>query len=486
MFYRGRPASKKFGDYYSISVLAQSNFGIVYKGKHSITNRNVAIKVLHAHINSSHERERFFNEAKILDRLEHPYILKLLHVGIEQDEDLPYLITEYAPKGSLRDRLRQPLSLDESLLILSQIGEALTYAHHNGIVHRDIKPENILFGADGKVRLADFGISIIIEKTTKADASGTPGYMAPEQGSNVATKRNDQYSLAVVARELFTGHRPSQLIDPPISLSQLPFNIEQAIQKATSRNYEDRYEDIQTFMAVLLKSKEQWYLEGSAAYKAGQYEEAVFDFEQAIKFDPNYDDAYNDKGRALWILKRYEDAYLAFDKAIQINPHMDAYYYNIGMCLRRLSNEKALEGFAEAIKLRPTYHEAYYEQGNTLVALNRYQEALVAYEKASELEPEKEDYQRSKDEVIYHLRKTGEIQPTFIGYIAGLLAIKNFTYLFVALFLIILILVFIYSMYMTLISYILNMLGDIVVSTFFAMSIAWLIYFVYRKVRSKL
>src|SRR5229473_1201966 len=108
MFNSRRYIGKKFGNYYSFDRLAQSNFSIVCKGRQTITNREVAIKILQAHLNSPQERDRFFNEAKILDSLEHPYILNILDVGIQEDEDLPYLITEYAPYGSLRPRLQQP------------------------------------------------------------------------------------------------------------------------------------------------------------------------------------------------------------------------------------------------------------------------------------------------------------------------------------------------------------------------------------------
>src|SRR5438067_2781555 len=156
---------KQIGNYRVISKLASGAFGSVYLGKHAIFIKRpvVAIKLLHAYLDSQEERDRFLQEAEWLEMLQHQHILPIIDAGFH--EGFPYMVTEYAPNGSLRDRLRRqsgkPLPEQEAISILSQIGEALHHAHEQHIIHRDLKPENILFNAKGVIVLADFGIATV-------------------------------------------------------------------------------------------------------------------------------------------------------------------------------------------------------------------------------------------------------------------------------------------------------------------------------------
>src|SRR5438874_10619602 len=134
------------GNYRIIAEIGSGSSGKVYQGKHIIlTERIVAIKLLHSYLRSPAECERFVEEARLLERLKHPYILHIFDVGIH--DGFPYLVAEYAPHGSLRDRIKKyaphPLPVAEALTILLQIGQALHYAHQKNIIHRDLKPENI-------------------------------------------------------------------------------------------------------------------------------------------------------------------------------------------------------------------------------------------------------------------------------------------------------------------------------------------------------
>src|SRR5579863_4036700 len=112
------------GNYRLLEELASGSFGRVYRGEHAIlTNRIVAIKLMHGvHLNSQKERESYYQEALILEKLKHPHILPIIDVGVH--EDFPYLVTEYAPHGSLRQRLQRqpqtPLLEAEAIAILSQ------------------------------------------------------------------------------------------------------------------------------------------------------------------------------------------------------------------------------------------------------------------------------------------------------------------------------------------------------------------------------
>jgi serine/threonine protein kinase len=183
------------GSYRLVEELDCGTFGCVYQGEHIIFSDDpvVAIKLLHVHLGAQKERDRFIQEARILKKLTHPHILPIFGAGIH--EGSLYLTVEYAPNGSLKDRLKSGKSLlvEEAVSILAQIGAALQYAHEQNIIHRDLKPANILFNArNDEVLLADFGIAVVSEKTQRIDNSGTPAYMAPEQFDGIISKKSDQ------------------------------------------------------------------------------------------------------------------------------------------------------------------------------------------------------------------------------------------------------------------------------------------------------
>jgi len=171
---------QQIGNYLVIKELASGSFGSVYQGRHMVFTDEpiVAIKLLHAHLASQQEYDRFFQEARLLKKLKYPYILPIIDAGVHQN--FPYIVAEYAPNGSLRDRLRRrlahPLPTEEILTILSQVGQALHYAHRQNIVHRDLKPENILFNVKGEALLADFGIATVLATASVKQTTimGTP------------------------------------------------------------------------------------------------------------------------------------------------------------------------------------------------------------------------------------------------------------------------------------------------------------------------
>jgi serine/threonine protein kinase len=144
----GDPINQHIGNYLLLKEIASGAFGSVYLARHKIlAERLVAVKILHASLQSPQERERLVQEAHFLEQLRHPHILPLLDVGISENK--LYLVTEYANGGSLRDYIKEHsprlLPIEQSINVLSQIGHALYYAHQKNIIHRDIKPENVLF-----------------------------------------------------------------------------------------------------------------------------------------------------------------------------------------------------------------------------------------------------------------------------------------------------------------------------------------------------
>ncbi|GAC1481074.1 MAG: hypothetical protein NVS2B12_36180 [Ktedonobacteraceae bacterium] len=259
------------GKYRLVEELASGAFGRVYRGEDtSMNNRIVAIKLLHStYLSSSQEHHSFLQEAQFLKLLKHPFILPVLDVGI--DKDFPYMVTEFAPNGSLLDRLTKQaprlLPIQEALLILAQIGQALQYAHQQNVIHRDLKPANILFNANGDAMLADFGIATMLATSIKyGTAIGTPYYMAPEQFRGSISKEGDQYALGCIAYELFTGRVPftapdffalgyKHMSETPLAPTQLNLllsrSIDQAVLKAMAKQRSDRYADISAFLAAL-------------------------------------------------------------------------------------------------------------------------------------------------------------------------------------------------------------------------------------------
>ena len=262
---------RQIGNYRVIAEIGSGGFGKVYQSQHIfLTERIVAIKFLHTHLGTNEECEQFLQEARFLEKLKHPYMLHVFDVGI--DNGFPYLVTEYAPEKSLRKRMKQHapglLPAQEVFTILSQVGQALSYAHQQHIIHRDLKPENILFNARGEALLSDFGIATTLSSASVKAVGlvGTPLYMAPEQFQGVISKESDQYSLGCIAYELVTGRPPFMAPDffaltfqhlsaapvPPRQYNPgLPLHVEQAILKALAKQRNERHADIQAFIQAL-------------------------------------------------------------------------------------------------------------------------------------------------------------------------------------------------------------------------------------------
>src|SRR5258706_12783015 len=298
---------RQIGNYRIVAEINSGSYGSVYTGKHLIFEDDpiVAIKVLHAHLGSPLEREQFIREAQLLKKLKHPFILPILDAGIHNG--FPYIITEYASRGSLRDRLNQqpnqPLPLEEALTTLSQIGQALYHAHKNNIAHRDLKPANILFNDKGEALLADFGIAAALTTTgTKVlGKGGTPAYMAPEQFEGIVSMKSDQYVLGCIAYELLTGPKPFNVenvpviavqyqharFDPiaPTALNpQVSTYVEQAILTAMAKDRANRYADVHVFLTELQRSNESSKKSSSsdASSKKSQFDYSAM--HETIKF----------------------------------------------------------------------------------------------------------------------------------------------------------------------------------------------------------
>ncbi len=263
------------GKYKVVALLGKGGFGTVYRAIDTTLDREVAIKVLHPQLTTdSVFVERFRNEAKTLASLRHPNIVGVYEIA-ESNEGRVFIVMEYMPKGSLRDRIAQgKLPCAETLTILRQACAGLEAAHQKGFVHRDIKPANILFNEAGQAVVSDFGLARVVQTSSIASQSsiggvGTPHYKAPElwRGKPPASPATDVYALGCVLYEmlagkvLFGGETPDEVMTKHVLdgpefengwlPSDAPRNLEEVMQKTLARNVGERYQSASKLFEAL-------------------------------------------------------------------------------------------------------------------------------------------------------------------------------------------------------------------------------------------
>jgi eukaryotic-like serine/threonine-protein kinase len=201
------------GRYRLLSPLGAGASAQVYLADDVRLRRQVAVKVLHPALADDESfLRRFRAEAQSAASLSHPHLLAVFDWS--GDDETPFLVTEYLSGGSLRAVLDagHRLSPSQALVIGLEAARALDHAHRQGFVHRDIKPANLLFGADGRLHIADFGLARAIAEagwTETGAVLGTARYASPEQARGEQVDgRSDVYSLALVLVEAITGEVP--------------------------------------------------------------------------------------------------------------------------------------------------------------------------------------------------------------------------------------------------------------------------------------
>lgn len=210
---------RQIGRYRINEELGRGGMGVVYRATQVTLNRTVAVKLLFPHLASSGEYlTRFRREAETLARLDHESIVRIF--DIEEYEDTHCIIMEFVGGPSLSRVLAREGTLPphRARTIAVDIASALCAAHRQGVIHRDIKPDNILFNADGRPKLTDFGIARIADGSSATRTGvmiGTPSYMSPEQAAGrLVTDASDIYSLGVVLFEMLAGRVPFIAADP--------------------------------------------------------------------------------------------------------------------------------------------------------------------------------------------------------------------------------------------------------------------------------
>ena len=200
--------------YLIVEKLGEGGMGAVYRARDLRLDRTVALKFISpAMIASSHALERLHSEARAIAALNHPNIATIYE--LEEHGELPFLVLEYLPGGTLRDKVAgRKLPLSQIFDYALPLAEGLAHAHRRRIIHRDVKSTNAMIGVEGTIKLTDFGLARVSgdpHLTHAGVAIGTPHYMAPEQLRGLeADTRSDVYSFGVLLFEIATGHLPGQ------------------------------------------------------------------------------------------------------------------------------------------------------------------------------------------------------------------------------------------------------------------------------------
>lgn len=262
------------GRFEILSELGRGGMAVVYKARQTDLDRIVALKILPPSLTSDQSYiARFRQEARSAARLEHPHIMPIYEVG--EVAGYHYIAMKFIQGRTLKQLLEQEgaLPVTRAAQILAQVGEALDYAHRQGIIHRDIKPSNVMITDDGWIYLTDFGLARGVGSsagglTMAGTVMGTPEYMSPEQAQGLPNvgPATDIYALGVMLYELLTGAFPfkaetpmamlaARLVHAPIPprdvRGDLPPAVEDVIMRALARKPEARFASAAEMVAAL-------------------------------------------------------------------------------------------------------------------------------------------------------------------------------------------------------------------------------------------
>ncbi len=258
---------QQFGDYHLAALLGEGGFASVYLGEHLYLGMQVAVKVLHTRL-TEEERAAFLQNERRVAALVHPNILRVLGGGIV--DGAPYLVMDYAPYGSLRQRHPKgvPIPLKIVLSYVKQVAGALQHAHDHGLIHRDVKPENLLLGWQYEVMVGDFDVMLLAQSTRSQslkEAVGTISYMAPEQIQGHPQRASDQYALAAMVYEWLSGrplfggvlmevlaqHLAAEPAPLRLSTEAIAPAVEAVVLRGLAKHPKDRFPSVRAFAEAL-------------------------------------------------------------------------------------------------------------------------------------------------------------------------------------------------------------------------------------------
>lgn len=270
---------ERIGRYRIVDMLGRGAMGVVYKGHDDSIDRPVAIKTIRPELldadASGEWLERFRREARAAGRCQHRGIVAIYELG--EESGAPFLAMEFVEGRQLEVVLREQgaLAMTRAAGIITQVLEALGYAHGQGVVHRDVKPANIMLLGGQTVKVADFGVARLdtLHLTRDGMMVGTPSYMAPEQFTGgTVDHRADLYAAAVLFYEMLTGRRPfegkttaelmyqaAHTTPPPVSRAApaLGTRFDSVLAKGLARDPDARYQSAGAFVRALGRALEE-------------------------------------------------------------------------------------------------------------------------------------------------------------------------------------------------------------------------------------
>jgi serine/threonine-protein kinase PpkA len=252
--------------YRVLHPIGQGGQAMVYMAERAADRLTVALKVLDRQVRQDRVYlERLKREYQVLAAIDHPYVAKIYDQNFSGA--LPYIAMEFVPAGTLAGRMRGGVEARDALRLVGQIAHALDAIHAKGIVHRDLKPANILFRADGRPVIVDFGLAKDLSATSTLTIAGqllaTPRYTSPEQCLNLPVDgRSDLYSLGVILYEMLTGERMYESansakvinmhVNAPVPRLPEPLSGHQGmLDRLLAKKPEDRFQSAREVFALI-------------------------------------------------------------------------------------------------------------------------------------------------------------------------------------------------------------------------------------------
>jgi len=249
-------SKQRFGKYVIERKLGEGGFAIVYQARDTIEGVRVALKIPYAHLVTDESLEDFRHEVRFAAQLEHPNILPLKYADYI---DGHFVIVTAMGQTTLEERLQKRLSVDTALDFARQMLDAIAYAHDHRIVHCDVKPDNFLIFPDNVLKLTDFGIARVAQKTLQGSGAGTIGYMAPEQAMGKPAFHSDVFAAGIILYRMFSGQLPEWPFKWPMpGNDRLKRNIHpsllavirKSIEVDSKKRYRDANKMLDAFLAV--------------------------------------------------------------------------------------------------------------------------------------------------------------------------------------------------------------------------------------------
>ncbi len=450
-------------------LLGKGGMGSVYKAFDERDQAFVAIKETFADDEAT--LYAFRHEAKLLENLSHPAFPFVY--DFFPDGDGLYLVMELIEGNDLKklsDERNAPFSLDEVLDWVAQIINALDDLHSQGIVHRDIKPSNLILTPDGNIKILDFGIAkgavadmTVLQATDSSIAAASKAYAPLEQVLRAdvhslqllsvafyekterifaqgTDQRSDLYALGATIYELLTVSK--KLISSPIRALSLwsgqgdkllPIHLvntniarefSDALQKALAIEREDRFASIREMRAALGIENDpvKYVAKGIQCLEKKDFDGAIEIFTKAIRLNPKYSEAFNNRGIAYTGKAELEKAITDYNTAIELDSEFFYAFINRGKLYSdKNENEQAIRDYTRAIEINPLNPVAYYNRANVYSNQKFFILAIDDYSRAIELNPEYElaynnrgiayseigEHEKSKNDLIMYLKCTG-------------------------------------------------------------------------------